>query len=954
MSVRPSAERVEFEARLLGAIGQPVVATDVEFRIVYWNRGAELLLGYQSDDMIGRDLIEGVSIEATDEQLDRLVAQLESGGEVVDEFVVHKRDGSPVPILVLVTPILDRDAKLVGIVLVGTDISERKASEATMARLSAIVESSSDAIIGMDLTGLVTSWNGGAEQLFGYAADEMLGRNVASLTASGATAEVAAMLEGLASGNVVDMVELQVKTGDGHDAEATIESTVYPVRSHGGALIGAAAVSRDVTARRALERMAEEEHRRLEEAQRVAQVGSFEFNGSTGDSRWSRELRRLMGVPPDEPQDYQTFIDRIHPEDSERFMSDITGWLAGRDQFFEAEFRVVQAPGIVRWLSARVEAFRDANGSMVTMVGSVRDLTEQRANARARQRAEEQFAAAFDLGGVGMLVTDLDRRILRANAAFCQLIGRTLEEVVGKTPNDFSHPSDSDDSASLSADRMVRSDGGHLDLERRYLRADGGVVHTEVHLSVLRNEDDEPEYLFFQVVDITSRKRVEDELQRLAMHDPLTGLPNRYLLQDRLETALARAQRSRRLVVVLFIDVDHFKLVNDSLGHSTGDTLLVQLAGRLMRESRSGDTVARFGGDEFVMVCEDVKDAAEAKVIGERVLKLFDAPFSIAEQQLYVTVSTGIVVAPPDATPVTVLRDADAAMYQAKDRGRARIEMFDEALRHRAAKRLDVEMMLRHALDRDEFRLVYQPIVSLPGDTPVGMEALLRWEHPERGTLSPTEFIPTAEETGLIVPIGAWVLQEAVAQVAMWRRRLAGAGALFVAVNLSPRQLLSGDLLARCRDATTGNHLSPEALCLEITEGAVMQDVDISVPILRKISDSGIKIAVDDFGAGYSSLSYLKRLPVSTLKIDRSFVDGLPHDVDDSAIVRAIVSLGHALSLELCAEGVETPAQRAELVGLGCHLGQGYLWAPAMPPEAFAEWYRRRLAGSSASAFAPR
>jgi diguanylate cyclase (GGDEF)-like protein/PAS domain S-box-containing protein len=950
MSVRPPAERVEFEARLLGAIGQPVVATDVEFRVVYWNRGAELLLGYPADEMLGRDLIEGVSIEATDEQLDRLVLQLESGAELVDEFVVHKKDGTPVPVLVLVTPILDDD-HLVGIVLVGTDVSERQASEATMARLSAIVESSSDAIIGMDLTGLVTSWNAGAEQLFGLAADEMLGHNISTLTGSHANAQVVAMLEALAGGDTVEMVELVHTRGDG--TEADIESTVYPVRSHGGILIGAAAVSRDVTARRALERMAEEEHGRLEEAQRVAQVGSFELD-SRGNSRWSRELRRLMGVPPDETQDYRTFVGRIHPDDHERFMEAINDWLAGTEQFFEAEFRVVPEPGTVRWLSTRIEGFRDAKGAVRKMVGSVRDLTEQRANARARRRAEEQFAAAFDLGGVGMLVTDLDRRILRANAAFCQLIGRPLEEVVGRTPSEFAHPSESDDSASLSADRTVRSGSGHVDLERRYLRPDGSVVHTEVHLSVLRYEDDEPEYLFFQVVDITGRKRVEDELQRLAMHDPLTGLPNRYLLQDRLETALARAKRSRRLVAVLFVDVDHFKLVNDSLGHSTGDTLLVQLAGRLTRESRSGDTVARFGGDEFVMVCEEVTDAAEAERIGQRVLRLFDEPFLIAEQQLYVTVSTGIVVAPADATPITVLRDADAAMYQAKDRGRARTEMFDEALRHRAAKRLDVEMMLRRALERGEFRIIYQPIVSLPSDVPVGVEALLRWEHPERGTLSPTEFIPTAEETGLIVPIGAWVLQESLAELARWRRQLAGAGSLYVAVNLSPRQLLSGELLARCRDATSGNHLPADALCLEITEGAVMQDVDISVPILRKISDSGIRIAVDDFGAGYSSLSYLKRLPVSTLKIDRSFVDGLPHDVDDSAIVRAIVSLGHALSLELCAEGVETPAQRAELVGLGCHLGQGYLWAPAMGPEAFVEWYRRRLTGASGSAFAPR
>jgi diguanylate cyclase (GGDEF)-like protein/PAS domain S-box-containing protein len=941
MSVRPPGERVEFEARLLGAIGQPVVATDVELRVVYWNRGAELLLGWRADEMIGSDVIDALSIEFDDVRAKRLLERLAGGSPVVDELWLSRRDGTALPVLVLATPILDDRAELVGVVIVGTDITERKASEATMARLSAIVESSNSAIIGMDLAGVVTSWNAGAERLFGYRSDEALGRNVASLSPPESGPPVAKMLEGLAGGTVVEGVEFVRLHRSGSDVE--VESTVYPVRSHDGTLIGAASISRDVTARRALEQLAEEEHRRLEEAQRIAQVGSFEYEFPTGESTWSRELRRLLGMAPDAEPEYRVFLGRLHPDDHDRFVADLGEWMASQEQFLEDEFRVVLEPGEVRWLFARIQAFRDENGSPLKMVGSVRDITEQKANTRARQLAEEQFTVAFDLAGVGMMVTDLDLDILRVNAAYCQLIGRSPEEVIGANANDFLHPSEAEEAEATSASRMLKAGDDHHGVERKFIRPDGSYVYTEVHISVVRDENGEPEYLFGQVVDITDRKRVEGELQSLAMHDPLTGLPNRYLLQDRLETALARAQRTQHPVAVLFVDVDHFKLVNDSLGHSTGDSLLVQLANRLARESRAGDTVARFGGDEFVMVCEDVGDVHEAERIGQRVLRLFDKPFFIADQQLYVTVSTGIVVASPDATPITVLRDADAAMYQAKERGRGRAALFDEALRHRAAKRLDIEMMLRHALERGEFRLVYQPVVSLPGDMPVGVEALLRWEHPERGTLSPTEFIPAAEETGLVVPIGAWVLEEAVRQLATWRRQLPGGTNLFMAVNLSPRQLLSGDLLARCRDATAGQHIPADALCLEITEGAVMQDVDVSIPILRKISDSGIRIAVDDFGAGYSSLAYLKRLPVRTLKIDRSFVDGLPHDVDDSAIVRAIVSLGYALGLELCAEGVETPAQRAELVGLGCHLGQGYLWAPAMRPEAFAEWYRRRL-----------
>ncbi|MDA8264505.1 MAG: EAL domain-containing protein [Actinomycetota bacterium] len=847
------------------------------------------------------------------------------------------------------------DGDLAGAVIVGTGISAENGAEDTMDLLSAIVECSRDAIVGMDLSGLVTSCNPGGEELFGVKADEVLGSGFASLGVGDSTGEVKSAMESLAQGGDTGAVEFVRLDNSG--GEVPVESTLYPVRSAEGSLVGAAAVvrdsgplARDTTDYHDLEQMAQEDRRRLEEAQRVARVGSFEFDLVSGVSVWSREFRRLIGVGAGEAADYSAFLSRVHGDDAERFLADIGSWLAGTERLFETDIRVVPEAGVVRWLALRAEVLRDHDGGASKITGSIQDLTDQRADSRARQLAEEQFAATFDLGVVGMLVTDLQSRILRANTAFCRLVGRQPEEVNGRTPNEFAHPSERDDPGLFSADRMARSGVDHTDVERRFVRPDGRIVHTEVHVSTVRDDHGEPEYFFCQVVDITDRKRVEGELQRLAMHDPLTGLPNRYLLQDRLETALARAQRSQHRVVVLFVDVDRFKLVNDSLGHATGDSLLVQVADRLARESRSGDTVARFGGDEFVMVCEDVVDTLEAQRIGERVLRLFDDPFFVADQQLYVTASTGIVVAATDATPVTVLRDADAAMYLAKERGRSRAEMFDEGLRHRAAKRLDIEIMLRHALERGEFRLTYQPVVSLPGNVPVGVEALLRWEHPERGTLSPNEFIPAAEETGLISAIGAWALETALAQVAGWRRLLPGADDLYVAVNLSPRQLLSGDLLARCQDAISQHRLPADALCLELTEGAVMQAVDMSVPILRKLSESGIRIAVDDFGAGYSSLSYLKRLPVSSLKIDRSFVDGIPHDSDDAAIVRAIVSLGYALGLEVCAEGVETPAQRAELVRLGCHLGQGYFWAPAMRPEAFADWHQRRAGPTSSSA----
>jgi diguanylate cyclase (GGDEF)-like protein/PAS domain S-box-containing protein len=811
-------DRVEFEARLLGSIAQPVIAIDPEFRVIYWNGGATDIIGWTAEEMLGELVLDKLEIHLSDPRAERLLVQLAGAEVVVEEFVLQHKDGTKFPALVTLTPIVDDAAELIGIVAVATDITERIKAE----------------------------------------------------------------------------------------------------------------------------RVAKEEHRRLEEAQRLANLGNFEFELTGGRIEWSRGLKRILGFEPEDPSNREEFLRRIHPEDKQLVVRRFAEWAENPQHSFDLEFRYVLPDGSIRWLHSRGECESDAEQGELVMIGTTQDVTDWRETDFARRLAEEQFSVAFELGNVGMLVIDTNREILRVNPALCRMLGRSADELIGKTPDSFAVPSEVAEPGHSIAERLLRSGAGAIDAERRYLKPNGEVVWALVHLAVVRLNG-EPQYMFAQVVDITDRKRVEDELQRLAMHDPLTGLPNRYLLQDRLETALARAHRSNQRVGIFFVDVDHFKLVNDTLGHAAGDSLLVQVAGRLARESREGDTVARFGGDEFVMVCENLRDIAEASAIGERIEALFEEAFLIGEQLLYATVSTGIVLADQTATPVTVLRDADAAMYRAKERGRARVEVFDETLHHRAAKRLDIEMMLRHALERDQLRVVFQPLMSLPGEVPIGVEALVRWEHPDRGLLLPGDFIPAAEETGLIGAIGGWVLNRAVAQLGTWQVTLPGASTMFMAVNLSPRQLIAGDLLARCRDVTAAYHVSTETLCLEITEGAVMDDVEISIPILRRISDTGIRLAVDDFGAGYSSLSYLKRLPVQMLKIDRSFIDGLGHDADDSAIVRAIVSLGYALNLELCAEGVETPTQRAELVGLGCQQAQGYLWAPPMPADDFESWYSRRL-----------
>jgi diguanylate cyclase (GGDEF)-like protein len=428
----------------------------------------------------------------------------------------------------------------------------------------------------------------------------------------------------------------------------------------------------------------------------------------------------------------------------------------------------------------------------------------------------------------------------------------------------------------------------------------------------------------------------QDGLAHRVLHDPLTDLPNRTLFLDRLELALARLPRHRTSIAVLFVDLDDFKVVNDSLGHGAGDRLLVELGRRLRTAIRPADTIARFGGDEFVVLCEDINEARDAVVVGERIVAAASEPFLLQGREMFVSASVGVAIAiDGEATPETLLRDADAAMYRAKERGHGRVEVFDEALRTRIMERLDLENGLRRALQRDELCVYYQPEISLSQRRMVTVEALLRWKHPERGLLEPSEFVGLAEQTGLIVEIGAWVLNEACRQVMVWR----GKGAdVDVAVNVSARQLVQPDIVEVVRDALERTGLPPAALCLEITESAVMHDPEAALATLTLVKELGVKVALDDFGVGFSSLAQLKEmLPLHALKVDRSFISGLGDDERNSAIVAAVVMLASTLGVTAIAEGVETEAQAIQARALGCDVSQGYYFTAPEPPEAIAE-----------------
>jgi diguanylate cyclase (GGDEF)-like protein/PAS domain S-box-containing protein len=811
---------------------------------------------------------------------------------------------------------------------VSADIAERKAGEEARRQLSAMVDGSGDAIVGVATDGTVTSWNAAAEQLFGYTAEEIVGQAVIVLAPAGRASEQGGVRARLSAGGPAERFETTRRRQDGSLVDVLL--TASPVADDAGVVVSMSMSAHDISERRRTERALAASERRLAEAQRIARIGSFELDLFTGDMTWSEEHYRVLGLDPGLEPTCDLFVSLVHPDDMPT-LGEAWSNATERGIPFDLVYRIIRPDAQERWVHARCVPEMADDGTVVRLVGTLMDDTERVEGDRVQRAAETRFEIGFEQSAVATAISDLDGIPLRVNRAMCSLLGRPENLLVGRLWTEYTHP----DEVPLRKAVLARVAAGHDTYEddRRYVWPDGRVVWASSHVTLVRDKSGEPQYLFSQLQDITGRKQMEQELAHQALHDSLTDLPNRALLTDRLVHGLAGSRRRGSRLGVMFLDVDHFKVVNDSLGHASGDDLLRRAAARIAGAIRDGDTVARFGGDEFVVVCDDVS-ARQTQQIAERVLEALSQPCQIGDQEVNVTASVGIAIAGKDSTPETLLRDSDAAMYRAKERGRGRIELFDEVLRSKTERRWATEQALRGALERDEFAVHYQPIVDLTTGAMVSAEALLRWDHPDRGLVSPAEFIPVAEETGLIVPIGTWVLEQACQQLVDWQRT---EPSMSVAVNLSVRQMLAPHVVGLIEDVLRRTGARPEGLCLELTESVFMEDVDYFGRTLASLKSLGVLLAIDDFGMGYSSLSYLKRFPVDAVKVDRAFVDGLGTDPRDSALVAAIVGMADALGLEVTAEGVETQTQLANLKRLECRRAQGFYLARPMPAAAIAQ-----------------
>jgi diguanylate cyclase (GGDEF)-like protein/PAS domain S-box-containing protein len=605
-----------------------------------------------------------------------------------------------------------------------------------------------------------------------------------------------------------------------------------------------------------------------------------------------------------------------------------------------AEVRLRHADGTWRWFEAKVTNHLD-NPKVLGIVGNLHDITERKLAEEALQEAHERFRSAFENAPIGMAMVDLDGRILRANSAYGRIVGRTADELCGMSMHDVTHGADRESSRAETS-RLVASASDGYRIENRCLHADGHDVWVSVSVSCVRDQEGAPLYLIGQIEDVTERRALRERLAYAAIHDPLTTLPNRVLFLDRLEVALSRSTRFRRRSAVIFLDLDHFKLVNDSMGHTAGDELLQAVAQRLRAALRPSDTVARFGGDEFVVLCEEIADEEAALDVARRLSDALAPPIDLTEGEVFVTASQGVAISGRASDSASgLLRDADTAMYMAKERGRSRTELFDLQSHAMAIEQMQTRSQLHWALERGEFDVYYQPIVDLESGRLAGVEALLRWQHPERGLLLPGDFLTVAEESGLIVPIGAWVLDEACRQHVRWQQERTQRGAaslpIGVSVNLSPRQLVDPGFVDQVQDIIRSSTIDPSALWLEITEGALATDTGSTLRILSDLRALGVRLSIDDFGSGYASLGYLKSFPVETVKIDRGFIEGIGQGTADTTIVRSVVNLARSLGLHSIAEGVELPAQLHELRTLGCEFAQGFLLGVPLPAKTVGD-----------------
>jgi diguanylate cyclase (GGDEF)-like protein/PAS domain S-box-containing protein len=915
-----------------------VATTDVHGTITYVNEKFCEISGYSSQELIGQNhriLNSGThSTEFFRDMFHAIGAGKVWNGEVCN----RAKDGHLYWVMTTIVPFLNEQGKPSQYIAIRADITERKRTEEELKNSRNQYDRLTTNIpIGVYLFHTTAA----GEFSFKYVSSRfcvMLG-----VTAEAVYADSGAPFKAIHPDDLPHLIELNKTAAqarepfkwdgrsliDGNTRWLRIESQPEPL-DNGDCIWDGVMI--DITERKLVQLELQHNQNLLNDAQRIGLFGSWELDLVSGGLRWSDEIYRIFDLDPAKfLPTYENFLNVIHPDDRDKVNQAYTQSLEDR-QPYDVTHRLLLADGRIKWVREHCSNEFDTSGKPLRSVGAVQDITEQ-------HLAEEQLriaAAAFETHEA-ILITDANSNIIRVNQAFQDITGYTSEEVLGKNPRILS--SGRQDKEFYTAMWQQLMNTGSWSGEMWDRRKSGQIYPKWVTITAVKDEQGQTTEYVAIFSDITARKQAEEEIHNLAFYDALTKLPNRRLLLDRFRLALSVSARSKHYGAVLFLDMDRFKTLNDTLGHDYGDLLLIEVAERIQSCVREVDTVARLGGDEFVVLLEEVDaDAEQASqktaLIAEKIRASLAAPYQLKAYEHHSSPSIGVSLYRGNTESVdALLKFADMAMYEAKESGRNAVRFFDPAMQLAVETRASLEADLRHAVPYEQLRLYYQ--IQLDSDhRPLGAEALVRWIHPERGMVSPAQFIPIAEESSLILDVGHWVLETACRQLAAWGKR-EQTQHLELAVNVSAQQFRKHDFVENVAAVIRAQQVNPTCLKLELTESVVLTDVADIVAKMHALKALGIKLSLDDFGTGYSSLSYLKLLPLDQLKIDQSFVRDIATDPNDAVMVKTIINLAQNFRLNVIAEGVETEAQLDFLKQNGCMAYQGYLFSKPVPIEEF-------------------
>ena len=950
------------------------------------------MLGYSREELIGRsartvtppeDYGAGVAF--------REQARLGHATAITGEKRYIRKDGTAIWTRRTMSVAYDDAGRLSDTISVVEDITERKLAEELIrherALLKTIIDALPDFIYVKDAQDKFQLGNKAWLTARGLLADEVRSKTVFDIFPQSLAQRLHEQdRRVIESGEpVIDQETPIYMLGDHvQQSQRWSLTSKVPMRDDDGNIIGIVGISREITERRRMERERTMEHR-------VARVLSESRSAAETMPILIRTICDTMGWAYGAHWAWNADLDRLHraewwcefkpefdPADAHLWTEFVahgsmglvrTAWTEQRPTWF-ADLRQIagfrrqasclklgfrsafafsilardERVGVMEFFGREVrepdDALLEVSGAISGQIGQF--ILRKRAE-ESLQDSEQQLRAMFENADVGITLTALDMNYLRVNDKYCEIVGYTREELLRMHIPELT-PEESIEPMMAYRERMLNENLPSIRSEQQLKRKDGSLIWVSIATSLVRASDGLPRYFIAVIQDISENKKAAAALQELAHFDILTKLPNRALFYDRLAHGLAQAKRNKWVVAVMFIDVDRFKHVNDTFGHTAGDELLIKISERLADCVRGNDTVGRLSGDEFAVVLGGLGQPEDAALVAKKIVEVLNQPFRLQGAELYVTASVGITLFPADGTDQDMLiRNADVAMYRAKDMGRNNYQFFTPEMNRRTREMLSMESELRRALERDEFVLHYQPKVSLKTGRLTGVEALLRWRHPERGLVPPGDFMPLLEETGLVVRAGDWVLRAVCRQLQVWEA--AGLPSVPVAVNLSPRQFLAPNLAQSVRQVLDEHGIPARLVEVELTESSIMANTEDAVRTLEYLQSIGLNIAIDDFGTGYSSLSYLKRFPIRALKIDRSFVRDITTDPDDAAITQAVISMAHNLELTVIAEGVETEAQLAFLAQYGCDEVQGFLFSRPVPGDECAALIRddRRL-----------